>query len=98
MKILYLDVESLVVHKLIQHQRNGPQLTDEWRLGLHFLSDLFLLFLVQQQLSLVLVLIPLHNDYEYKYNISWLNTSFDSRKRQAQKEEEKVMQNNRMGD
>ena len=29
MQILDLDVEAFIVHELIQHQRNGPKLTDQ---------------------------------------------------------------------
>ena len=63
-EILHLDVESLIVHELIEHQGNGPQLADQRRLRLHLLADLLLLLLVQQQLRLVLVSITLHNYYE----------------------------------
>lgn len=60
MQILDLDVEAFIVHELIQHQRDGPELADQRGLRLHFLADLLLLLLVQQQLRLVLVLITLH--------------------------------------
>jgi hypothetical protein len=59
-QVLHLDVESFVIDELVQHEGDGPDLTDEGGLGLDLLPDLLLLLLVKHQLQLVLALILVH--------------------------------------
>lgn len=60
MKILHLDIESFVVDELIKHERNRPQIANEGGFCLNFLSNSFLLLVMQLPLYLVLGLLLLH--------------------------------------
>jgi len=69
MQILYFDVESFIVYKLVKHEGNGSHLADQGRLCLYFQSDFFLLLVVQFELFFVLRFLHGNNIIQYKYKL-----------------------------
>lgn len=51
---LYLDVEALVIDKLVHQHGEGEQVADQGRLGFDLLADHLLLLFVQEHLGLFL--------------------------------------------